>query len=80
MGLWQTDTGIGGIEYGVEALEKNVAVDEIDTCIRRTHVADNEVDEAAATTNVSIEGTRPDLAVRCESIGVLCSRNGERGN
>jgi len=65
---------VGGIEYGVEALKECVAVDEVRTCSTGgTDVVDNEVDGATATTNISIEGTRPDLAVRGESVGDLCS-------
>jgi hypothetical protein len=66
---------LGGIEYGVEALEKCVAINEVETfTTERTDVGDNEVDVSAATTNISIEGTRPNLAVRSEGIGALCSK------
>ena len=69
MGCGKTDTGIGGIVYGIEALEESEAQDEGETV--RANALDNEVDEASSTTNLVIEVTRPDLGVRCESVGIL---------
>jgi len=60
------------IEHEEEALQENVAQDEVDTssyCC--ANVADNEVDEVVATFNKGIAVTRPDLGVRCESVGIL---------
>ena len=72
MGCGKTDTGIGGIVHGIEALEESEAQDEVDTCTTgHASVHDNEVDNASSTTNQMIEGTRPDLGVRCESVGIL---------
>jgi len=67
---------VGGIEYGVETLKESVAVDEVETFTTGSaNGADNEVDVAGATTNIGVKGTRPDLAVRGESVGVLCKMN-----
>ena len=72
MGCSKTDTRIGGIVHGIEALEESEAQDEVDTCTTvRAPVDDNEIDNASSTTNLIIEGTRPDLGVRCESVGIL---------
>jgi len=49
-----------------------LAVDEVKTLATgRAKVVDNEVDVVGAATNIGVEGTRPDLAVRGESVGVL---------
>ena len=73
MGCGKTDTGIGGIVHGIEALEERGAQDEVETCITvpPAHAYDIEVHNAIVTTNHIIEGTRPDLGVRCESVGIL---------
>ena len=72
MGCGKTDTGSILIEHEEEALQENVAQDEADTfttfCV---NVVDNEVDEVVATPNKGIAVTRPDLGVRCESVGIL---------
>ena len=68
----KTDTGSIRIEHEEEVLQENVAQDEVDTCISfRANVVDNEVDEVVATPNKGIAVTRPDLGVRCESVGIL---------
>ena len=72
MGYGKTDTGIGGIVHGIEALEECEAQNEVETWTTvLAQVDDNEVDNASSTTNLIIEGTRPDLGVRCESVGIL---------
>ena len=71
-GCGKTDTGIGGIVHRIEALEESVAQDEVETCTTVSAlVRDNEVDDVSFTTNLIIKGTRPDLGVRCESVGIL---------
>ena len=71
-GCGKTDTGIGGIVHGIEALEESEAQNEVETWATvPANVIDNEVDEASSTTNLVIEVTRPDLGVRCESVGIL---------
>jgi len=56
-----------GIEHVEEALQENVAHDEVDTFITlQANVVDNEVDEVVATSNKGIAVTRPDLGVKCE--------------
>ena len=72
MGCGKTDTGIGGIEHEEEARQESVAQDEVETFITiLTKVVDNEVDEVVATLNKGITMTRPDLGIRCESVGIL---------
>jgi hypothetical protein len=72
-GCGKTDLGVGGIEYGVEALKESVTVDEVETFTTwSANGVDNEVDVVSATTKIGVKGTRPDLAVRGESVGVLC--------
>jgi len=77
---WQSSTGcgntdklIGGIVYSVEALQENIAQEEVDSCTSNVSVegVDNEVDVVVATFNKAIESTRPDLGVSCEGIGIL---------
>lgn len=69
-GCGKTDTVVGGIENRVEALEESVAIDEVETFTTGgAKGVDNEVDVARATTNISVKGARPDLAVRGESVG-----------
>ena len=64
--------GIGVTVHGIETLEESVAQDEVETCTTLpAPVHDNEVDEVSSTTNLRIEETRPDLGVRCESVGIL---------
>ena len=72
MGCGKTDTGIEGIEHEQEVRQESVAQDEVQTFITvLTKVLDNEVDESAATLNEGIAVTRPDLGIRCESVGIL---------
>ena len=75
-GCGKTDTGSIRIEHEEEALQENVAQDEVDTSQCTTFQAnvnfvDNEVDQSVATVNKGIAVTRPDLGVRCESVGIL---------
>jgi hypothetical protein len=71
-GCGKTDTVIGGVEHGVEALKESVAIDEVETFTTGcANGVDNEVDVAVTTTNIGIEGARPDLAVGGESAGCL---------
>jgi len=72
LGRGKTDTGTKGIEHEQEARQESVAQDEVQTFIAvLTKVLDNEVDEVAATPNKEIAVTRPDLGIRCESVGIL---------
>jgi len=72
LGCGKTDTGIEGIEHEEEARQESVAQDEVETFTTvLTKVIDNEVDEVVATANKGISMTRPDLGVRCESVGIL---------
>jgi methyl coenzyme M reductase subunit C-like uncharacterized protein (methanogenesis marker protein 7) len=65
--------GVGSIKHGVEALKESVAVDKVETFTTGgANGVDDEVDVAGATTYIGVEGMRPDLAVRGESVGVLC--------
>lgn len=72
-GLGKTDAGAGGIEYAVEPLGEWVAINKIKpSATGRTNIVNNEVDGVATATNVRVENTRPDLAVRGESVCFLC--------
>jgi len=60
----KADSLVGSVEDGVEALQESVAVDEVETLAAGcTEVVDNEVDGTRNTTNISVEGTRPNLSV-----------------
>jgi hypothetical protein len=64
--------GAGGIEHGVEALKESIAIDKVKAFTTGSASGvDDEIDVADATTYIGVKGTRPDLAVRGESIGVL---------
>ena len=72
LGCGKTHTGSTRIEHEEEALQENVAQDECETYTTfHAKVVDNEVDEVVATLNKGIAVTRPDLAVRCKSVGIL---------
>jgi len=72
LGCGKADTGIEGIEHEEETRQESVAQDEVHTSTTvHTKVVDNEIDEFVATANKDINGTRPDLGVRCESVGIL---------
>jgi len=60
----QTNTLVGGIEDGIEALKEAVTIDEVETFTRgRTKIVDDEVDAAGSTTDVGVEGTGPELSI-----------------
>jgi hypothetical protein len=63
-GLGEADALSGGVEDGVEALEEGIAVDEVETLTGvGAEVADDEVDAARDTTDISVERAREDLSV-----------------
>jgi methyl coenzyme M reductase subunit C-like uncharacterized protein (methanogenesis marker protein 7) len=64
--------GVGGIKHGVEALKESIAIDKVEAFTTGSaNGVDDEIDVADATTYIGVKGTRPDLAIRGESVGVL---------
>lgn len=61
------------VEHRVNALKESVDIDEIETFTTGlANGVDNELDVAVTTTKIGTKGTRPDLAVKGESVGGLC--------
>lgn len=61
----ETDTLVGGVEDGVEALEEGETIDEVETLTAGCAKAvSDEIDVPSNTANVSVKGTRPDLGIR----------------
>ena len=71
-GSSKTNTLIGGIVDGIEALEEGHTVDEVETLTGvRTEIADDQVDVASSTTDLGVEGTGPDLSIGGQLKGSL---------
>ena len=75
MGEWsigQTNSLVGGINYDIEALEESIAVDDIEALTRgRAEIIYDEIDPAGSPTDLSVEGTGPDLSVGSQFKGGL---------
>ena len=68
----KTNTLVGGVVDGIEALEEGHTIDEVETLTRvRAKIVNDEVDAAGSTTNLGIEGTGPDLSIGGQLKGSL---------
>ncbi len=77
----ETNPLIGGIEHGVEALEESEPVDEVKTLAAvGSKIVDNEVDAASNSTDVSVEGTGPELTIGSQLEGTLTHKKISREN
>ena len=60
----KSNTLVGSVEDGVETLEEGETVDEVEAfAAGRAKTVGDEVNRVSNTTNVSVEGTRPDLGI-----------------
>lgn len=74
-GSSETNTLVGSVEDRVEALEESETVDEVETLARvGAKVIDNAVDGSGNTTDISIEGSGPDLSIGGQAEGGLWSK------
>jgi hypothetical protein len=62
--IGQTNSLVGGINYDIEALEEGITVDDIEALTRgRAEIIYDEIDSAGSPTDLSVEGTGPELSV-----------------
>ena len=63
---------IGRVEDWVETLEERYAVYKIETFTARgIHISYNEIDTLRGSSHISVEGSRPDLSIRCQFVSDL---------
>ena len=71
----QTDTVVGSVEDGVEALEEGKAVDEVEALARvRSKIPNDEVNVSGGAADCSVQRAGPDLGVSCQFKGSLGCR------
>jgi len=75
----ETDTLVGGIKDGVEALQESETVDEVETFTAgRAKVVDDEVDAVGVTADEGVEAAGPCLGVGGKGEGSAGNGEGQR--
>ncbi len=68
----EANTVVGGVKDAIEPLQESVTVDEVKPATAwRTNVLDDEINRTRRPTDSGIQGTRPDLPVRGQTIAYL---------